>query len=139
MSSAAHATVAAVSRNEVYSFSKPVRNEITLLAGIGVQGDVHAGATVRHRGRVKADPTQPNLRQVHPAGGHRRDRAPEPCGQINDFRPGLLKRVLGLDEDGNLIRRAGVMGVVLRGRRIRPGDQVVVELPPPPHLPLERV
>jgi MOSC domain-containing protein YiiM len=62
-----------------------------------------------------------------------------PCGQINDFRPGLLKRVLGLDEDGNLIRRAGVMGVVLRGGRIRPGDQVVVELPPPPHLPLERV
>ncbi len=36
-----------------------------LLAGLGVEGDEHCGATVRHRSRVAADPTQPNLRQVH--------------------------------------------------------------------------
>ncbi len=38
---------------------------IRLLAGLGVAGDAHCGATVRHRSRVAADPTQPNLRQVH--------------------------------------------------------------------------
>ncbi|WP_199752947.1 MOSC domain-containing protein [Actinoplanes sp. ATCC 53533] len=58
-------TVAAVSCNDVYSFTKPVRDEIVLIAGLGVAGDVHAGVTVRHRSRVAADPDQPNLRQVH--------------------------------------------------------------------------
>jgi hypothetical protein len=57
--------VASVSCNDVYSFTKPTRGEITLVAGLGVAGDVHAGTTVKHRGRVAADPTQPNLRQVH--------------------------------------------------------------------------
>ena len=59
------ARVTAVSCNDVYSFSKPVRTEIMLIAGLGVAGDVHAGVTVRHRSRVAADPLQPNLRQVH--------------------------------------------------------------------------
>ncbi len=58
-------TVAAVSCNDVYSFTKPDRDEIVLIAGLGVAGDVHAGVTVRHRSRVAADPGQPNLRQVH--------------------------------------------------------------------------
>jgi MOSC domain-containing protein YiiM len=57
--------VTAVSRNEAYSFTKPNRTGITLLAGLGVEGDVHAGVTVKHRSRVAKDPTQPNLRQVH--------------------------------------------------------------------------
>ncbi|GGN86805.1 hypothetical protein GCM10010112_68800 [Actinoplanes lobatus] len=297
--------MAAVSRNDVYSFTKPNRDEIVLVAGIGVEGDVHAGVHVRHRSRVKADPTQPNLRQVHliqaelfgevarrgydvssgglgenvtthgldllglprgtilrfgpepaegpgsragqvaaraaevdgragqvaaqvaevdgrvgqvaaqvaevdgragqvaaqvaevdgravqvaapaAAGGGERDgtavlgavfaaadaatldeptaraaaavreaarrdggddRRPavilaglrNPCAQINGFRAGLLKEVLQKDERGNLVRKAGVMGVVLRGGVIRPGDPVAVELPPGPHGPLERV
>ncbi|MFG2354090.1 MOSC domain-containing protein [Streptomyces sp. NPDC048521] len=59
------ATVAAVSSNGAYSFSKPKRQSIRLLAGLGVEGDVHAGVTVKHRFRVRQDPTQPNLRQVH--------------------------------------------------------------------------
>jgi MOSC domain-containing protein YiiM len=58
-------TVVSVSCNDVYSFTKPVRDEIVLLAGLGVEGDVHAGVRVKHRGRVRADPTQPNVRQVH--------------------------------------------------------------------------
>jgi MOSC domain-containing protein YiiM len=62
-----------------------------------------------------------------------------PCGQINGFREGLLKEVLGRDDDGKLVRRAGVMAVVLRGGAIRPGCTVVAELPPPPYVPLDRV
>ncbi|WNM29649.1 MOSC domain-containing protein [Streptomyces sp. Li-HN-5-11] len=58
-------TVAAVSSNAEYSFTKPNRDSINLLAGLGVEGDVHAGVTVQHRSRVAQDPTQPNLRQVH--------------------------------------------------------------------------
>ncbi|MFI7007144.1 MOSC domain-containing protein [Streptomyces sp. NPDC050145] len=57
--------VTAVSSNGAYSFTKPNRDSITLLAGLGVEGDVHAGVTVKHRSRVRQDPTQPNLRQVH--------------------------------------------------------------------------
>ena len=62
-----------------------------------------------------------------------------PCGQINGFRPGLLKEVLTRDDDGNVVRKAGVMAVVLRGGPVRPGDPVVVELPAHPYAPLERV
>ncbi|MEO3792907.1 MOSC domain-containing protein [Nonomuraea sp. B10E15] len=58
-------TVTAVSSNGEYSFTKPNRESITLIAGLGVEGDVHAGVTVKHRSRVAQDPTQPNLRQVH--------------------------------------------------------------------------
>ncbi|MFI5799823.1 MOSC domain-containing protein [Streptomyces sp. NPDC051677] len=58
-------SVSAVSSNGVYSFTKPNRDSVTLLAGLGVEGDVHSGVTVKHRSRVKQDPTQPNLRQVH--------------------------------------------------------------------------
>ena len=59
------ALVVAVSRDGEHRFSKTVRDEIVLLPGLGVQGDAHAGSTVQHRSRVAADPTQPNLRQVH--------------------------------------------------------------------------
>ncbi|KKD03711.1 MOSC domain-containing protein [Streptomyces sp. WM6386] len=58
-------TVAAVSSNGTYSFTKPNRDGITLLAGLGVEGDVHAGETVKHRFRMEKDASRPNLRQVH--------------------------------------------------------------------------
>src|SRR5665647_1897119 len=58
-------TVVAVSRDGDHRFSKPQTQEILLLAGLGVHGDAHAGTTVQHRSHVAADPTQPNLRQVH--------------------------------------------------------------------------
>ncbi len=57
--------VAALNMNEGYTFSKASRDIVELVAGMGVVGDAHYGATVRHRSRVAADPTQPNLRQVH--------------------------------------------------------------------------
>jgi MOSC domain-containing protein YiiM len=62
-----------------------------------------------------------------------------PCAQIESFMPGLLKAVLGKDDEGNVIRKAGIMSVVLSGGIVRPGDSIEVELPPLPHAPLERV
>ncbi|MDT9687074.1 MOSC domain-containing protein [Streptomyces sp. P9(2023)] len=59
------ARVTAVSRNGTYSFSKPNCPDITLLAGLGVEGDVHAGETIRHQFRMTYEPDLPNLRQVH--------------------------------------------------------------------------
>ncbi|MET9603447.1 MOSC domain-containing protein [Streptomyces sp. NPDC006512] len=178
------AQVAAVSSNGAYSFTKPNRESITLLAGLGVEGDVHAGVTVKHRSRVAQDPTQPNLRQVHlihrelfdEVAGQGFEVAPgelgenvttqgidllalptgtlltlgeeavvevtglrNPCLQIDNFRSGLLKQVVGRDEEGRLVRKAGIMAVVHRGGTIRPGDTITVTLPARPHVPLERV
>lgn len=62
-----------------------------------------------------------------------------PCGQIDEFRPGMLKAVLGKGLDGALVRKAGVMGIVLQGGEVAVGAEVRVELPPEPHRPLERV
>ncbi|MGN9818626.1 MOSC domain-containing protein [Streptomyces sp. SD11] len=177
-------SVVAVSSNGVYSFSKPNRESITLLAGLGVEGDVHAGVTVKHRFRMRKDPSQPNLRQVHliheelfdevraagfevaagelgenvttrgidllglPAGTLLRlgDEAVvevtglrNPCAQIDTFRKGLMKQVVGRGEDGKVLVRSGIMGVVVTGGPVRPGDPVGVELPAGPHLPLEIV
>jgi MOSC domain-containing protein YiiM len=176
--------VTTVSRNETYSFTKPNRESVRLLAGLGVEGDVHAGATVKHRSRVAQDPTQPNLRQVHliheelfgelreagfdvspgdlgenvttrgidllalPVGAllHLGDEAVvevtglrNPCLQIDNFRDGLLKQVVGRDESGRIVRKAGIMGVVTAGGVVRPGDPIEVELPAGPHRALERV
>ncbi|MGA5498059.1 MOSC domain-containing protein [Streptomyces cinereoruber] len=177
-------TVTAVSSNGEYSFTKPNRDSIMLLAGLGVEGDVHAGVTVKHRSRVAQDPTQPNLRQVHliheelfaevsaegfevvpgdlgenittrgidllglPVGTLLRigDHAVlevtglrNPCLQIDNFQNGLLKQVVGRDEDGSVVRRAGVMSIVKQGGAVYPGDTIEAELPSGPHRPLERV
>jgi len=59
-----------------------------------------------------------------------------PCVQLDRFQPGLMAAVLGRDADGGLIRKAGVMGVVLAGGEIRPGDEIRAVPPPPPHSPL---
>lgn len=62
-----------------------------------------------------------------------------PCQQINDFEPGLLRRVLGRAEDGSVERKSGVMAVVLAGGMVRPGDVVRVEQPVGPLVPLSPV
>jgi len=176
--------VIAVARSATHEFSKPTLPGIRLVAGLGVEGDAHLGTTVKHRSRVKADPTQPNLRQVHlihaelhealNAAGF--DIAPgqmgenittrgldllglpegtrlhvgaraivaitglrNPCYQLDDFRPGLMAACLGRDAAGNLVRKAGVMAVVMEGGEVRPGDVIRVELPPLPHRRLEKV
>ncbi len=175
--------VVAVSRDREHRFSKAVAKEIALLPGLGVQDDAHAGATVQHRSRVAADPTQPNLRQVHlihaelhaelreqgfgvgpgqmgenvltagidllglPRGTllHLGAQAlvqvtglRNPCAQIDAFQSGLLKAVLGRDQNGDIIRKAGIMGVVVHGGPVRPGDSIKVRLPAGPHHALER-
>jgi len=177
-------TVAAVSRSGEYTFTKPNQDAITLVAGLGVAGDVHQGVTVKHRSRVARDPSQPNLRQVHlmhaelhdelsakgfpvdagqlgenvttrgvdllglPTGTRLRlgehavvevTGLRNPCPQIEAFRSGLLKEVVGRDEDGDVVRRAGIMSVVLVGGEVRPGDGIRVELPDGPHTPLRPV
>ncbi|MFJ3903633.1 MOSC domain-containing protein [Streptomyces sp. NPDC090025] len=177
-------SVTAVSSSGVHEFSKLNRPAITLLAGLGVADDAHAGVTVKHRSRVAKDPTVPNLRQVHlihtelfdevaaagfevapgdlgenvtttgvdllalPTGTVLRIGAEavveltglrNPCAQIDNFQHGLLKQVVGRDEDGNIVRKAGVMSVVLSGGEIRPGDPIRAEFPAGPHRPLEYV
>jgi MOSC domain-containing protein YiiM len=62
-----------------------------------------------------------------------------PCRQLDDFRPGLMAAVLGRDSSGAVIRKAGVMGIVIAGGEVRPGDPIRIEHPPEPHRPLERV
>jgi MOSC domain-containing protein YiiM len=62
-----------------------------------------------------------------------------PCVQINRFRKGLLKVASGRDESGQVVLKAGIMGVVTTGGIIRPGDRIEVEPPAPPHHALECV
>ncbi|HEX6706459.1 MAG TPA: MOSC domain-containing protein [Albitalea sp.] len=62
-----------------------------------------------------------------------------PCRQLNAFRSGLMNALVARDAQGGLVRKAGVMGVVLAGGDVRPGDAIGVEWPPLPHHRLERV
>jgi hypothetical protein len=173
--------VTALSRSAGHRFSKQGEKTLTLLTGLGVAGDCHAGRTVQHLSRVRRDPDQANLRQVHliaaelyeELAGLGYDVAPgqlgenittrgldllglargarllvgtdavvevtglrNPCVQIERFRTGLLSEVLRRDEAGGLVRRAGIMSVVVAGGEIRRGDAIAVEAPPPPVLPL---
>ena len=62
-----------------------------------------------------------------------------PCTQLDAFQSGLMRAVLGRGPNGELVRKAGIMAVVIAGGVVRPGDEIAVDLPPPPHRPLERV
>jgi MOSC domain-containing protein YiiM len=62
-----------------------------------------------------------------------------PCRQLDRFQRGLMAAVLDRDEEGRLLRRAGVMSVVLAGGVVRPGDPIEVRLPAGEHRPLEPV
>jgi MOSC domain-containing protein YiiM len=173
--------VTAVSRSATHTMSKRNEAAIRLLAGLGVENDAHAGETARHRSRVRRDPSQPNLRQVHvihaelhdelraagfeigpgqmgenvttrglelldlPTGTrlHLGDAAVieitgvrNPCVQLDEIAEGLMAVTLDRDEQGNLLRKAGVMSIVLATGVVRPGDAVRVELPSEPHRPL---
>ena len=177
-------TVAAVSRSPTHSFTKPNADRIRLLAGLGVEGDAHQGATVKHRSRVARDPSVPNLRQVHlihaelfgelraagfavgagqmgenvttdgvdllglPTGARLHLGAEavvevtglrNPCGQLDKLQPGLMAATLARDAAGNLVRKAGIMGIVVHSGEVRGGDPIRIELPPGPHRRLEPV
>jgi MOSC domain-containing protein YiiM len=62
-----------------------------------------------------------------------------PCIQLNRFRPGLMAATLARDRAGNLIRKAGIMAVVLTGGEVRPGDPIEAILPERPHRGLQPV
>jgi hypothetical protein len=62
-----------------------------------------------------------------------------PCGQLNRIQPGLLKATLERDDDGRLVRKAGIMAIVVTGGEVRSGDAIEVELPPPPYRALEPI
>ena len=176
--------VIAVSSRTGHHFSKTPKSGIRLLKGLGVAGDAHMGETVKHRSRVRKDPTQPNLRQVHlihaelfgelrakgfvvqpgdlgenvttsgidllalPAGTRLHLGASavveitglrNPCVQIDDFQKGLMAATLDRDADRNLVRKAGVMSIVIAEGDVGPGDAIRVEMPAAPHRPLQPV
>ena len=176
--------VAAVHRSTSHSFAKFAEDSIALLTGLGVRGDAHSGATVKHRSRVARDPSQPNLRQVHlihaelfdelmaagfavwpgdlgenvttrgidllglPAGTRlylggeavvQVKGLRNPCSQLDRFQNGLMTAVLGRDSAGGLVRKTGVMGIVLQGGIVAAGDAIRIELPTLPHRVLEPV
>jgi MOSC domain-containing protein YiiM len=176
--------IQALARDGAHRFSKQPAQSLTLLAGLGVEGDAHAGITVKHRSRVARDPSQPNLRQLHllhaeifaelvPQGfalkpgdigenvttrgldllglgtGTRlclgREAVIEitglrnPCAQLDHFQAGLMAAMLGRDEAGGLIRKSGVMAIVLQGGVLRQGDPIMVIPPASPHRPLQPV
>jgi MOSC domain-containing protein YiiM len=62
-----------------------------------------------------------------------------PCVQIDRFQKGLMAATLDRDADGHLIRKAGIMSVVLTEGDVRPGDAIKIELPAEPHRPLQPV
>ena len=108
------ARVISVSRDDEHRFTKPRRESITLVAGLGVEGDAHFGATVQHLSRVRRDPTQPNLRQVHLMHSELFDEV------TADIAPGEL---------GENVTTEGVDLLELpRGTRLRLGPEAVVEL-----------
>ena len=108
------ARVISVSRDDEHRFTKPRRESITLVAGLGVEGDAHFGATVQHLSRVRRDPSQPNLRQVHLIHSELFDEV------TADIAPGEL---------GENVTTEGVDLLELpRGTRLRLGPEAVVEL-----------
>lgn len=62
-----------------------------------------------------------------------------PCKQLDAIKQGLMKAVLDRDENGNLIRKAGIMGIVLEGGEVKIGDEIIVEFPQKPYIKLDRV
>ena len=110
-------TVLAVHRSSRHTFSKFGEEAITLVAGLGVEGDAHFGATVRHRSRVANDPAAPNLRQVHLLQSELFD---ELIGRDHAVFPGDL---------GENITTRGIDLLALpAGARLRIGDAAEVEI-----------
>lgn len=109
--------VAAVASSPDHAFSKQVSASVRVVAGHGVVGDTHAGVTVQHRSRVRADPTQPNLRQVHLIHAELFDQL---AGAGFDVAPGDL---------GENVTTRGIDLLALpRGTRLAIGPDVVLEV-----------
>lgn len=131
--------VEAVAAGPDHAMAKPVRVEVRLLAGFGIEGDAHAGSTVKHRSRVRRDPTAPNLRQVHLLAGELLDELRARGFAV--VEPGRLgENILTRDLDllalptGSLLRLGAEAVVEVTGLRnpcgqleaIQPGLQAAV-------------
>lgn len=177
-------TILALSRDERHAFSKPLRQELRLIAGRGVEGDAHFGQLVQHLSRMKQNPQAPNLRQVHLIHAELLDELAgkgfavgpgqlgenvltrgidllglsrgtrlrlgsqalieitglrNPCKQIDGLAPGLMQATLDYAADGSLIRKCGVMAVVVEDGTVHVGDGIELESVPLAHEPLEPV
>ena len=177
-------TIIGLASDGAHRFAKQPQAALALRAGLGVEGDAHAGITVQHLSRVAKNPSAPNLRQVHLIHAELFDElaakgfavAPgqmgenvttrgidllglsrgkrlrlgaeavievtglrNPCHQLNGLAPGLMEAVLGRADDGSLIRKAGVMAVVVTGGEVLLGDAITLDSVPLGHEPLEPV
>jgi MOSC domain-containing protein YiiM len=111
------AVVQAVATSPAHGFSKPVVSRIRLLEGLGVDGDAHCGATVKHRSRVAKDPTQPNLRQCHLIHA-----------ELLEELAGAGFAVAAGDLGENVLTRGVDLLGLPRGTRLHLGDQAIVEV-----------
>lgn len=176
--------VVSLSKDSEHNFSKVQCPTLNFLEGLGIEGDAHCGKTVKHRSRVKKDPTQANLRQVHlihseliselqkkgfeveagtlgeniltegidilelpehallkigPSVELKITGLRNPCAQLDNYQKGLTKAVLDQTSEGELIRKAGVMAIVVSGGVVSIQDDIKIILPPKPHMPLKPV
>jgi len=110
-------TVTAVSRSRSHSFSKPLEMSIRVLTNLGVEGDAHCGEKVKHRSRVRANPDQPNLRQVHLIQSELHDEL-----RAAGFR-------VGPGDMGENVTTQGIDLLALpQGARLRIGRDVVLQV-----------
>jgi MOSC domain-containing protein YiiM len=162
-------TIIALSRDPAHRFSKQPAEQLTLLAGLGIEGDAHAGRTVQHHSRIAKNPNEPNLRQVHLIHAELFDELAakgftvepgqlgenittrgidllglsrgtrlrlgdealieitglrNPCHQIDGLAKGLMAATLDKAPDGSLVRKSGVMAVVVTSGDVRVGDGI---------------
>ena len=178
------ARVIALARDDLHRMSRQPCERIRLIAGLGVEGDVHAGLTMQHRSRWVKQRTVPNVRQVHlihaelfeelaakgfavsPAQmgenltiagidllglstGTRLRLGSEaeieltglrnPCFKLNALAPGLMDAVLEKGPGKTLIRKAGVMAVVVTSGEVNIGDAIAISESPTEFVPLVAV
>jgi MOSC domain-containing protein YiiM len=176
--------VVAVCSSSSRSIAKTPKTSINLIAGLGVEGDVHLGRTTQHLYLAKRHPSRANLTQVHLLHAELHDLLNEagfkispglmgenittsgielmslpsgtrlnlgkaaiiqvtgfrqPCSKLNRLRPGLMKASFMRDQCNGLVPNAGIMGIVVRGGSVSPGDAIEINLPEEPHLPLQAV
>ncbi|QGN53377.1 MOSC domain-containing protein [Novosphingobium sp. Gsoil 351] len=178
------AHVLALARDDLHRVSKQPCARVRLIAGLGVEGDAHAGLTMQHRSRWVKQRTVPNLRQVHLIHAELFDElyakgfviAParmgenvttrgidllglsagtrlrlgtravieltglrNPCFKLDGIAPGLMGAVLEKGAGKTLIRKAGVMAVVVASGEVGIGDPVTIATVPPILVPLKPV
>lgn len=178
------ASVFALARDALHRVSKQPAERLRLIAGLGVEGDAHAGLTMQHRSRWVKQRTVPNVRQVHLIHAELFDElaakgfalAPavmgenvtthgidllglsqgtrlrlgseavievtglrNPCFKLDAIAPGLMQAVLEKGPGKSLIRKAGIMAVVVASGDVAVGDPIAVDHRPEEFVPLAPV